>query len=217
MSSSSGISEGPAAGKFYAFQAVQKSPNTSPNDVIVVLDGDDYLLTDQALNIIERKYAEEKAWMTYGSFVGKWSEQVTDLDPRLYSEDVEWRQTEWVYGHPRSFKVFLLDYVRSVTLETPCCKIYSTSIHFSAYTSSAHVYSVEDFHKPDGTFLTKCSERGFLLRMFEVSGPKRVAYIADKIYYYRSTEKNTYKIISKKEKEMQVSQCPVYVKQQVCC
>jgi len=137
MSSSSGISEGPAAGKFYAFQAVQKSPNTSPNDVIVVLDGDDYLLTDQALNIIERKYAEEKAWMTYGSFVGKWSEQVTDLDPRLYSEDVEWRQTEWVYGHPRSFKVFLLDYVRSVTLETPCCKIYSTSIHFSAYTSSA--------------------------------------------------------------------------------
>ena len=55
-----------------------------------------------ALRTINEAYIQSKCWMTYGSFVGKWSEQTCDIDRDAASFD--FKRESWRYAHPRTFK-----------------------------------------------------------------------------------------------------------------
>jgi hypothetical protein len=46
-----------------------------PNDVLLILDGDDTLYQPQALKIVNQKYLDIPSWFTYGSYEGKFSRQ----------------------------------------------------------------------------------------------------------------------------------------------
>ena len=49
-------------------RAIERS-QAQPEDVIVVLDGDDWFYTDQALQVIVNTYLRHDCWLTYGSWV----------------------------------------------------------------------------------------------------------------------------------------------------
>jgi glycosyltransferase involved in cell wall biosynthesis len=49
-------------------RAIRRS-NADPDDVIVILDGDDWFLTERALEIIAARYEDDDCWMTYGSWI----------------------------------------------------------------------------------------------------------------------------------------------------
>jgi len=54
---------GPGGNKYYAFQAVSKVAGA--NDVVLVVDGDDELNSVSALEIINKKYVDEKVWLKF--------------------------------------------------------------------------------------------------------------------------------------------------------
>jgi glycosyltransferase involved in cell wall biosynthesis len=165
---------GPGGAKYWAFRLVQANANA--NDIIVVMDGDDEFNTPKALQIINRKYLETSAWMTYGSYQGKYSEQTKDI-PTNYREGNEtWNPRKespsWRFGHPRTFKAHLLQHV-----------------------------SRKDFTFRDGSWLIKATDRGFFYRMSEVSGVDQVGYIPQAIYKYKWSAKSS--TIALVPKEMQ--------------
>jgi len=152
---------GPGGGKYWAFGLVRSV--VKPNDVIVVLDGDDTLYP-RALEVINQKYLEMSAWFTYGSYVGNWSEQMVDIPPEVRQGRVNFtpRKSKWLYGHPRSFKAHLLDHI-----------------------------SVTDFLFSDGSWILKGSDCGFIFRMLELAGPNRIGHISEKIYKYNFSTKHS--------------------------
>ena len=44
----------------------------NPNDVVVIIDGDDYFIHRHSLKYIVQQYMETNCWMTYGSFFGEY-------------------------------------------------------------------------------------------------------------------------------------------------
>mmetsp|Transcript_38120 Transcript_38120/g.92712 ORF Transcript_38120/g.92712 Transcript_38120/m.92712 type:complete len:739 (-) Transcript_38120:1358-3574(-) len=145
---------GPAGGKYWAFGLIKSV--AKPNDVILVLDGDDTLYP-RALEVINQKYLEMSAWFTYGTYEGKWANQIVDIPAKVREglEDFNPRESTWLYGHPRSFKAHLLDHI-----------------------------GINDFLYSDDSWLMKGSERGFIYRMLELAGPDHIGYVSEKIYKY---------------------------------
>ena len=107
---------GPGGGKYWLFRLVRSIAHA--NDVVLVLDGDDILHHPKALTIVNQKYLDTNAWFTYGSYTGKWSDQIINLssDIRQHRTPFLPRKQIWVYGHPRTFKTFFLDHLRKMIL-----------------------------------------------------------------------------------------------------
>lgn len=96
--------QGPAGAKWSTFRQIREV--AGPNDIILVIDGDDKLSTPKALSVINAKYIDEGVWCTYGSYIGKWSDQTKPIEGS--DEGFHPRLDTWRYGHPRSFKAHLL-------------------------------------------------------------------------------------------------------------
>jgi len=167
---------GPGGGKYWLFRLVNALAH--PNDIVIVLDGDDILLPG-AVQTINQKYINDSAWFTYGSYEGKWSDMNQPLPSVVKSGEKKFtpRLDTWRYGHPRSFKVHLLDHLERT-----------------------------DFTQSDGSWLTKASDRGFVYKMLELSGVDRISYIPEKIYKYNySTKTSTLAKVSQSSKNAQTS------------
>lgn len=89
-------------------RAVRRS-DADPEDVIVILDGDDWFITDRALERIVLEYATEDCWMTYGSWIsnveghpGRWP---------AYPHGADFRTERWLGTAVRSWKKWLFDLV----------------------------------------------------------------------------------------------------------
>jgi glycosyltransferase involved in cell wall biosynthesis len=85
--------------------------SSSPEDIVVVLDGDDFLFSKDTLSILNRYYSDKSCWMTYGSYInlsdkkkGKFSQQI----PPHIIEGNLYRESQWLSSHLRSYKMFLL-------------------------------------------------------------------------------------------------------------
>ena len=72
---------GPGGGKYWLLGLVRAM--AKPNDIVLILDGDDTLHHKQGLQIVNQKYIDTTAWFTYGSYEGRWSEQAVDLSSDL--------------------------------------------------------------------------------------------------------------------------------------
>jgi glycosyltransferase involved in cell wall biosynthesis len=84
---------------------------SSPEDVIVILDGDDWLYDNNVLERLNKYYLRTQCWMTYGSFrifegEGKPLRPYDSL--RAYPDDVvknsSFRKAPWYASHLRTFK-----------------------------------------------------------------------------------------------------------------
>jgi glycosyltransferase involved in cell wall biosynthesis len=94
-------------------RAIRRS-NAEPEDVIVILDGDDWLITDRALERIAFEHADEDCWMTYGSWIsnrrrapGRWP---------AYPEGCDFRSAPWLGTAVRTWKKWLFDLIDEVDL-----------------------------------------------------------------------------------------------------
>lgn len=159
--------QGPASTKYHGMQIIKQI--SDKNDIMLILDGDDYLIGNDVLSEINLEYNKYKPWITYGSFEGKWSEQTKPIPNTV----MNFRHYDWIYGHPRTLKCFLL-----------------------------HYFEETDF-KFNNRWLTKCTDRPLVFNALEWSGKERVKYIDKKLYYYREHPENTYKLVSQKEKNEQ--------------
>lgn len=94
-----------------AYEAALIHSTAKDDDIVVILDGDDFLFSSDSLAILNDAYNQSKCWMTYGSYVnlsnkqrGKFSKQI----PKQIIDDNSFRKNEWCTSHLRSYKVKLL-------------------------------------------------------------------------------------------------------------
>jgi glycosyltransferase involved in cell wall biosynthesis len=82
--------------------------NAEDEDVIVIVDGDDWLITERALARIAAEYdRDDDCWMTYGSWIsnqekhpGRWP---------AYADGADFRNERWLGTAVRTWKKWLFD------------------------------------------------------------------------------------------------------------
>ena len=139
-----------------AYQAVIKySTNLREDDIVIILDGDDFFANKETLETLNKFYNKEDCWMTYGSYVnlsdkrrGKFSFPV----PKQVIEKNSYRQSPWCTSHLRSYKAFLVQKIK-----------------------------IEDLLDNDDGFYRAAGDLAMMFPLLEMCGPK--AKFVDKILY----------------------------------
>jgi len=81
--------------------------NLEDEDIVVLLDGDDWFANPNVLNTVNEAYNSKKCLFTYGSYIeypsntiGKFAKQI----PNSVIEQSSYRSSEWMSSHLRTFK-----------------------------------------------------------------------------------------------------------------
>jgi glycosyltransferase involved in cell wall biosynthesis len=101
------------------YQQILRRPEIADDDVVVTVDGDDWLPDEHVFARVVKAYADPEIWMTWGSFIGlrygRYWHGVSDPVP-----DVTKRRTEeFQTSHLRTWKVFLWRAIRDEDLRGP--------------------------------------------------------------------------------------------------
>jgi len=140
----------------------------SPEDVIVSLDGDDWLSNSNVLNILNEAYKREECWMTYGSYL-EFPTGNIGIEASSYPNEViehnSFRKEKWRASHLRTFKYGLWKKIK-----------------------------YEDFLYIDGKFCRTCIDKAFMYPLLEMAGSK-AKYLSDILYVYNlSNPNNVHKV-----------------------
>jgi glycosyltransferase involved in cell wall biosynthesis len=138
----------------------------TPDDVVILVDGDDWLHGRAVLETLARAYADPEVWMTYGSHVrwkGGWRDRLGLRQKRgisaPYPEEAararRYRGLPWSASHLRTFRRFLWDAVRD-----------------------------QDLRGEDGAYLRVCYDLAIMFPMLEMAGPEHARYLPDLLYVY---------------------------------
>ncbi|HEV2687749.1 MAG TPA: glycosyltransferase family A protein [Bryobacteraceae bacterium] len=137
-------------------RAVRRS-GSEREDVIVVLDGDDWLATPDALLVIHDTYRRSDCWMTYGSWIsdqpkmqGRW--------PAYPDELMDFRNFEWLGTAVRTWKRWLWDFIDD-----------------------------RDFRNAAGKYFRVTEDQAAMLPMLEMSGTERAKHIPEVLMVYNRT------------------------------
>lgn len=129
-----------------------------PDDVIVILDGDDWFATPEALRVIDDTYRRFECWMTYGS----WVADQQDIEPArrgrwpAYPENtIDFRTADWLGTAVRTWKRWLWDLIDE-----------------------------SDFLDRDGNYFRTTEDQAVMLPMLEMSGTDRARHIAETLMVY---------------------------------
>ena len=134
-------------------RAIARS-NAQPEDVIVNLDGDDWLYTPRALQIIADTYSANDCWMTYGS----WVSNVSYVPGRLpaYAENTtDFRSAEWLGTAVRTWKKWLWDLIDD-----------------------------NDLRNEDGGYFSIVEDLAVMFPMLEMSGTSKAKHIPEILMLY---------------------------------
>ncbi len=138
-------------------RAIRRS-SAEPDDLIVILDGDDWFATDQALARIVAEYERHGCWMTYGSWITNDPSRKglkAGLWPAYPEGTTTFRETTWLGTAVRSWKKWLWDMVDD-----------------------------RDFRDRDGHYIRVSEDQATMLPMLEMSGTDRARHIPDVLMIY---------------------------------
>jgi len=138
-------------------RAVDRSA-AQPDDVVVVLDGDDWFATRDALRIIEETYRRAQCWMTYGSWVPDRSDLPEDMRGRwpAYPEGTtDFRSPVWLGTAVRTWKRWLWDLIDD-----------------------------RDFRDASGGYFLVTEDQAAMMPMLEMSGTDRARHISEVLMVY---------------------------------
>jgi glycosyltransferase involved in cell wall biosynthesis len=142
---------------------------TDPWDVVVTVDGDDWLPDRRVLSRLARVYESGDAWITYGSFQ-RWRGRLLERlglrtkrglakpYPRDVVERRSFRASIWRASHLRTFRRFLWDAIRPA-----------------------------DLRDPEGRPWRVAWDVAFMFPMLEMAAPDHVVHVHDIVYVYNDT------------------------------
>jgi glycosyltransferase involved in cell wall biosynthesis len=129
-----------------------------PDDVIVILDGDDWFASDDALARIALEYQRHGCWMTYGSWITNDTSRKglkAGLWPAYPEGTTHFREAPWLGTAVRSWKKWLWDMIDD-----------------------------RDFRDRDGNYIRVAEDQATMLPMLEMSGTDRARHIPDALMIY---------------------------------
>jgi hypothetical protein len=141
-------------------QGIQQS-QAAPDDVIVVLDGDDRLATDRALEVIAEYYRRCNCWATYGSWVSNDPSHTgmpRGLWPAYPENTTDFRNAPWLGTAIRTWKRWLWDLIDD-----------------------------RDFRGSQGEYLQVTEDQAVMLPILEMSGTERARHIPEALMVYNRT------------------------------
>ncbi len=133
----------------------------SEEDVIVVVDLDDWLAGPNVLKKINAIYQKDKCWLTYGSFVSASKTGKRTSKPRLRNYDIHtiqnkrYRKIKWNWWHLRTFKAFLWLKIRQ-----------------------------DDLKGPNGKWAPYTYDKAIGFPMLEMCQPGKIKWVKDVLYIY---------------------------------
>ena len=130
------------------------APNTKPDDVIINIDGDDYLENADVLDYLQGVYADPNVWLTYGQYLPV---------SRCYSNHCQpvrdtraYRKTGgWVTSHLRTYRKHLYDRIKR-----------------------------EDLLDEHGKPWPSAGDLALMYPMVEMAGARRIRFIEKILYIY---------------------------------
>ena len=126
-------------------------------DVVVILDGDDWLASSYSLDTLANVYDEENCLMTYGSYVYNPS-GIRGVEPSQYPDRVveenSFREDTWRASHLRSFKHEVWKGLKD-----------------------------NDLKDKQGNYYKMAYDQAIMLPLLEISG-RRAKYVEETLYVY---------------------------------
>ncbi len=117
-------------------------------DIIVRIDGDDWLSSVFVLDYLNEVYVNKKCWLTYGTYQSYTDANVGDhhcIDvPDEVHDNNSYRQWHHVYSHLRTHKAFLLKNVNRVDLKYP-----NSNSYFKEAEDVAHMFPLVEMSGKD--------------------------------------------------------------------
>jgi glycosyltransferase involved in cell wall biosynthesis len=138
-------------------RGIQRS-GAEAEDVIVILDGDDWFAGEWALERIVAEYERHGCWMTYGSWITNDPSRhglKAGLWPAYPEGTTRFRDATWLGTAVRSWKKWLWDLVDD-----------------------------DDFRDRDGRYIRVSEDQAIMLPMLEMSGTDRARHIPDVLMIY---------------------------------
>ena len=131
-------------------------------DVVVILDGDDWFASKEVLSELNAIYKKEKCWLTYGSYMefpskirGKFARKV----PLRIVDNNLFREAQWMTSHLKTWKHGLWE----------------------------NIDKKRSFVEPDvidkGNHFANCWDLAYMLPLIELAG-KKIYHIQDILYVY---------------------------------
>ena len=146
--------------KYYALENINRAiekAKCAADDIIVLLDGDDWLASSFSLSTLTDTYDKKGCLLTYGSYVYSPSGQ-PGVEPAQYSDEViknnSFREDIWHASHLRSFKYSLWQKINQ-----------------------------NDLKNKKGEYYTMAYDQAIMLPLLEMAG-KKSSYIKDSLYVY---------------------------------
>lgn len=143
--------QGALANLYHAIHSCQD------HEIIVLVDGDDFLAHEHVLTTLNQKYQDPTVWMTYGNFLDYPTYKQTPVCCKKIPERIimnnGFRKHEWVTTHLRTFYASLF---KKICLQ-------------------------DMIHR--GRFFPMGWDLAFMIPMLEMSGP-HVKFIPDTLYLY---------------------------------
>jgi len=135
-----------------------------PDDIIVEIDGDDWLLHPFVLQYLNQIYQNEDIWMTYGQYIHYPAGELgghynLELDSQVDATN-SYRTHTFPYSHLKTYKAFLLDKITDADLIDP-----TTGKYFNA---------AADF--------------ALCMPLVEMSGKSRIFRVDEPLYVYNVSE-----------------------------
>lgn len=143
-------------------------------DIIITIDGDDWLAHEKVFEKIAKKYQEKDILLTYGNYKIFPSEKIGHCSayPKYVIENNLYRKDKWRASHLRTFKYKLWKNIKE-----------------------------EDLKHPDGSWMFPCADQTYMLPMLEMSGGK-FHFFSEVLYVYnRETSLNADKVKGLKQLE----------------
>jgi len=134
------------------------------DEIVVLLDGDDWFAHNGVLKKINEVYANPDCWMTYGQYQS-WPDDMTGYSsmtgysrqiPCEITEANNFRENEWCSSHLRSFYAWLFKLIK-----------------------------MEDLISPSGAFYNMAWDQAIMFPMLEMSG-HRAKFISEVLYIYNA-------------------------------
>lgn len=138
---------------------------TDPDDVVVVVDGDDWLAHPGVLARLAEVYADPDVWLTYGSHIrwrGMWRDRFGRKKrgeareyPRSIADRRWFRYHRFRASHLRTFRSFLWNAIRT-----------------------------EDLKDEQGEWIGPAGDVADMVPMLEMAGGDRIRYLSEVLYIY---------------------------------
>ena len=129
-------------------------------DIIVIVDGDDWLVNDRVLEFLDKFYTEKECWLTYGSFVvypHAYKGREASPYPNEIIDNNLYRKDSWRASHLKTFKYQLWNKVEE-----------------------------KDLQDKNGEFYECAYDQAMMLPMLEMAG-HRAEYVDEILYVYNVT------------------------------